>query len=95
MTQRWVDSLLQTGSYHTEGGAESFNDWIQRGPFFHFVWPKDAKERGTRVNVSFKFAQGLEPVKARHFILLFNWWRTAIRIENRGGKSFVSAVEDM
>ena len=95
MTQRWVDSLLQTGAFHTEGGAESFHEWVKRGPFFHFVWPKDAKERGSRVSVSFKFSDQLQPAGKSHFVLLFNWWRTAVRIENRNGKSAVSAIEDI
>ena len=95
MTQRWVDSLLQTGAFHTESGAESFHEWVKRGPLFHFVWPKDAKERGSRVSVSFKFSNQLQPAGKSHFVLLFNWWRTAVRIENRNGKSAVSAIGDI
>ena len=40
LTHRYADTLLQSGAFHTEGGSESLSEWIRRGMFFHFAWPK-------------------------------------------------------
>lgn len=85
LVQRYAASLLQADLYHTDGGAESYDDWLRRGPYFHFRWPKDAMENSTRLTVNFKFAEafadGLE-----HNVMLFSHWRSAYKITHRDGR---------
>jgi hypothetical protein len=95
LTQRYVDTMMQAGAYHTEGGTETFPEWIGRGPFYHFVWPKDAAENSTRVNVSFQFAEEFFPVNINHKILLVNWWRNAYHITHVNGKVDQMTVESL
>ena len=94
LVHRYVDSLMQANLFHTDGGAESFNDWIRRGPYYHFRWPKDAMETSTRVAVNFKFAlpfdAGLE-----HQVMLFNQWRTAYKISHRNGRVEMPTLHEL
>ena len=94
LVHRYVDSLMQADLFHTDGGAESFNDWIRRGPYYHFRWPKDAMETSTRVSVNFKFsrlfAEGLE-----HQVILFSQWRTAYKFTYRDGRVHLPTLQEM
>lgn len=94
MTQRWTDTLMQSAAYHTEGGAETLNEWIKRGPYYHFLWPKDAVENNTRVNINYGFTLPLDD-GSEHKILLFNWWRTAYHIVHRNGRVEKMSVETL
>lgn len=95
LTQRWADTLLQAGAYHTEGGAESLKDWLNRGMYFHFLWPKDAVENNTRVNINYQFSQVFTPGDKQHKLLLFSWWRTAYHIVHRNGRVEKMSVEEL
>lgn len=95
LTQRYADTMMQAGAYHTEGGAESFQEWINRGPYYHFLWPKDAVENNTRVNINFQFSQAFGPANANHTVLLFNWWRTAYHIVHVNGRVDRMTVEEL
>ena len=93
MLQRYADSLMQADLYHAEGGAESFGEWKQRGPFFYFRWPKDAMDASTRANVTIKFSQafrdGQQPT-----IMLFNQWRTAFKIVHKNGRIDITKLRE-
>ena len=91
LMQRYVDSLMQADLYHTDGGAESFKEWVERGPLYFFRWPKDAMEQSTRAAVSVKFAHPFADNR-QHQVVLFNQWRTAYRIVHRQGRM---EVDDM
>ena len=94
LVHRYVDSLMQANLFHTDGGAESYDDWIRRGPFYHFRWPKDAMEKSTRVTVNFKFAR---PFAAgfEHQVMLFSQWRTAYKITHRNGRVELPTLEEL
>jgi len=85
LVHRYVDSLMQTDLFHTDGGAESFNDWLRRGPYYHFRWPKDSSETSTRVNVNVKFSRPFAQ-QMQHQIMLFSQWRTAYKIKHKDGR---------
>jgi len=100
MMRRYVDSMMNAGAYHTEGGAESFEDWLSRGPYYHFLWPKDALEQPTRVNLNYQFARSFENLDpggadsvANHKILLWNHFRSAFHIIHRNGRVEKMSVE--
>ena len=38
-----------------EGGAESFGEWLQRGPLFAFRFDRDQNARDTEVTVQIKY----------------------------------------
>ena len=94
LKQRYVDSLMQADLYHTDGGAESYDDWLRRGPYYHFRWPKDAMNQGTRVVVNFKFSQPFAE-DLEHQVMLFNHWRTAYQIEHRNGRVDTTKLQEL
>ena len=93
LMHRYVDTLMQADLFHTDGGAESFQDWIQRGPFYHFRWPKDAMEDSTRVSVNFKFAHPFAD-NLQHQVMLFSQWRTAYKISHKNGRIQIAALQE-
>lgn len=86
LVQRYIDTALQQGSYGLEGATETYEEWLKRGPYYHFQWPQDATAQHTRVNVSYQFARTFEPADSAHKMLLFSHWRTSFHLFNRDGK---------
>ena len=85
LTHRYVDTLLQTKGYHAEGGGESLQDFLSRGVFHYFTWPKDWDEKPVRVNVNYQFSAPFGPGE-QHQILLFSQWNAAYRITHKNGR---------
>jgi len=79
--------------YHSEGGPETFAQWIERGPYYHFRWPKDAMEGSTRVSVNFKFTRPFAD-NLQHQVMLFSQWRTAYKIEHKDGRILVHPLPE-
>ena len=94
LVHRYVDSLMQADLFHTDGGAESFQDWLRRGPYYHFRWPKDGVEQSTRVSVNFKFSQPFAN-NLQHQIVLFSQWRSAYKIKHKNGRVDISAFQEL
>ena len=91
---RWVDSMMQADAFHSDGGGESYHDWLTRGPYYHFRWPKDANESSTRVGVNFKFSQPFAEQR-QHQVMLFSQWRSAFKIVHKDGRVQVSALQEL
>lgn len=54
--QRYHESDLYASSGYTYGAKESYLDWINRGPYYHFFWPK-TNDKSTEVIVSQQWRQ--------------------------------------
>ena len=61
-TQRNMETMINAGQLFRPGGCESFEEWIERGAYYNWVWPRDGGDLSTRfhVNVAFK-AETLNP----------------------------------
>ena len=94
LAQRYVDNLMQADLFHTDGGAESFAEWKQRGPYFHFRWPKDAMDASTRASVTVKFAQPFDDGQ-QPSIMMFDQWRNAFKIVHKNGRININALREM
>lgn len=56
MTQRYYDSFLEMNNMaNGSGGVETFGEWVQRGPFYHFVFARDMTDRSTEVQININF----------------------------------------
>lgn len=105
LKHRYNDTMMQTGCYHAEGGCESFTEWMQRGVYFYFNWPKDGFEDNTRVNVNVAFRTAFKDTPLATglpggtvmapMLLLFNWWRTAYHVKVKGGRIESMTVEEL
>ena len=59
--QRYVDSLIENGSYFDNGGAESIQDFHKRGSYYYQIFSRDGTDRSTRVSVHSGMDEALFP----------------------------------
>jgi hypothetical protein len=69
-TQRYLETILNSGGYHDAGGVETLQEWQNRGQYYLFNWSKDGNDRSTRVAVHTGFADTATLGNAR--MLLFS-----------------------
>jgi hypothetical protein len=68
--QRYVESLLASGSYHDSGGSETIKEFHERGSYYLFNFNKDGNDRSTRVAVNVGFDNTADVSQTR--MLLFS-----------------------
>ena len=56
LQQRYHDTFEDSGLDLELAGAESFTDYLRRGPFYHYVYKLDAANRATQVTINSTFA---------------------------------------
>lgn len=91
-TQRYVESQIYSGALYDSGGAESLQDWKDRGSYYYFSWPKDGTDRSTRVNVHQSFQGGTDTTHMR--LLLFSHSKQVARVEVKDGRVVSVQLED-
>lgn len=75
---RYAESMLYSGAYFDGGGAEDKNDWLQRGAYYYFSWPRDGTSESTRVNVNYQFQTAIGQSEGR--VLLFDHYKQLVLI---------------
>lgn len=55
-TQRYIETITNSGGLYSDGGCESLLEWQRRGAIHHISCPKDGQDRSTRVVVNQQFA---------------------------------------
>ena len=91
-TQRYVESQIYNGAYYDTGGAESLEDFHNRGAYYYFAWPRDGTDRSTRVNVHNAFAAGTTTDNMR--MLLFAHSKQVARVRVQDGRVIDVQLED-
>ena len=89
--QRYTESQIYSGAYFDTGGAETIEDFHDRGSYYYFSWPKDGTDRSTRVNVHQQF-DAADVVNMR--CLLFDHSRQVARIRVQDGRVVDVQLED-
>ena len=97
MIQRYFETQVNTGGYFDAGGTESFYEWCARGPYYHFLWPKDATDRSSRVNVYFQFSKAIQNAAGDNIgqIILFHHYKRVARVRIEDGRVIDIQVEDV
>jgi len=89
--QRYTDSLIHSGLYFDCGGAEDIVDYHERGSYYHFSWPRDGKDRSTRVNVYNQFdAADVDNM----LVLLFDHSSQIVQVEVKDGRVHSVNIQD-
>jgi hypothetical protein len=89
--QRYSESQIYSGAYFDTGGAETIQEYHDRGAYYYFSWPRDGTDRSTRVNVHQKFnAASVANMRC----LLFDHSKQVARIRVEDGRVVDVQVED-
>lgn len=89
--QRYVETQIYSGAYFDTGGAETIEEWHDRGSYYYFSWPRDGTDRSTRVNVHQKFNVG-DVTNMR--CLLFDHSKQVARVRVQDGRVVDVQIED-
>lgn len=92
-TQRYVDTQMNSGAMFDTGGAETIEEFHDRGSYYHFNWPRDGTDRSTRVNVHQQFQTSTDTSNMR--LLLFSHSKQVARIQVQDGNVIDVQVEDV
>ena len=92
MKSRYAESLLYSGAYFDCGGGESFKDWIDRGMYMYFSYPRDGSSESTRVNVNYQFRRALGAGAGR--VLLFDHHKQTVLVSVINGRIQDVIVQD-
>lgn len=57
LTQLYMQSLIETGMSDSVGGAETMDQWLQRGPLYCWRFERDEADRSTEVQTQISFNQ--------------------------------------
>jgi hypothetical protein len=90
-TQRYSETQIYSGAYFDTGGAETIEEWHDRGAYYYFAWPRDGTDRSTRVNVHQQF-NAADVVNMR--LLLFDHSKQVGRIRIQDGRVVDVQLED-
>jgi hypothetical protein len=84
LQQRYNDSLQESGLLMSSGGAESFKDYLTRGPYYHFSYTRDSEDKSTQVQISAKV--GFDPSTVPANLFLVSWYSRGIEISTSNGQ---------
>lgn len=54
ITQSYLDTYKNSGSYYYEGCMETLEDYIERGPIYYWNWPRDKNTFATEARLDIK-----------------------------------------
>ena len=82
-TQRYMETMINAGQLYRPGGCESFEEWLERGAYYNWVWPRDGGDLSTRFHVNVAFngqsdSPDSDPVKSMAQQLLYRGWPRVI-----------------
>ena len=83
-TERFLENLLETGLIENHAGAETYQEWQERGLYMLFNFEKSGEDASTRVQVNSQFASGTEVANMN--LLLFAFSRTSAQIAVSNGQ---------
>ncbi|MFW9928960.1 MAG: hypothetical protein ACFFD1_06190 [Candidatus Thorarchaeota archaeon] len=91
LRQRYMETVLYSGNYFNPGGVENYSDWLKRGLYMYFAWPKDGNSRSDQVSVNYKFSVS-NGTNAN--VLLFDWAKKLGYVSIRNGEVSSVRVEE-
>lgn len=85
ITELYSETQLYSGQKFESGSCESIQDWIDRGAYLYFAWPRDGTDESTRVNVNYDFTNGLTVSNVAR-LLLFNHYKNVAMVTVKDGR---------
>lgn len=59
-TQRYLETMTNTGQLFKPGGCETLEEWLERGAYYNWMWPRDGNDLSTRFHVFCAFEPALK-----------------------------------
>jgi hypothetical protein len=56
LQQRYFDTIVESGQAFSEGGAETFANWLT-SPLLHYSWDRDSEDRSSQVQIQVNYKQ--------------------------------------
>lgn len=81
--QRYVESMMNGGNFYSSGSAETIEEWQERGPYYHFLTPKEGTDRSTRLTVNQQF-NAADVANMR--LLVVDHYRSVAKIDIDNGR---------
>lgn len=91
--QRYVESQIGSGAFFDSGGAETLEEFHERGAYYYFPWQRDGTDRSTRATINQSFAATQAEI-ANTRILLFDHSKQVARIKVSQGRVTDVQLED-
>jgi hypothetical protein len=82
LQQRYRDTYADAGMLSSSGGVERFEDFLTRGPVYHFDFSRTADDNSTELQVSASFKGALG---AGVSLYVCSWYTRVVDIASRGG----------
>ena len=89
LTQRYVDSQTNSGMIYSPGGTESYDDWLKRGPIYHFSFERDYNDRSTQLQLQTNFTA----ITGAANIFVAAHYRRSVEIQTSNG--YVVGVQSL
>lgn len=83
LQQRYHDTYNEAGMLGGAGGVERFEEYLERGPVYHFSWERDVEDASTELQVTANYAGGGLPAGSSIFVAA--WYSRSISISSSGG----------
>jgi len=84
MQQRYNDSLQESGLLMSSGGAETFKDYLARGPYYHYSFTRDSEDKSTQVQISAKVS--FDPAAVPSNLFIVAWYSRGVEITTTNGQ---------
>lgn len=91
-TQRYMETMLYNGAVYDTGGAETIEEFHERGSYYYFAIPRDGSDRSTRVSLHSGFKTGTQTTNMR--VLLFAHSKQVCRVRVANGAVVDVQLED-
>ena len=88
MTERYYETMAETGMIHDDCGPENISQWQRRGPFYYFNWNRQTNSGATRVQVNCQFNEQSPDNYMQKYgnVLLFSISETSAVVTIRNGE---------
>ena len=82
LQQRFIQSMIEYGSFFEPSGTETFEEYMERGPIFHESFLKSADNLSTRCHIIANYGTGFVTA-ARLFVVAH--YDTTVKLTRQGG----------
>jgi hypothetical protein len=90
--ERYAQTQIGSGAYFDTGGAETLEEYHERGSYYYFPWQRDGTDRSTRCTVNQGFTNGTDVTNMR--VLLFDHSKQVARVKVSQGRIVDLMLED-